>query len=169
MSATDLPPRVGIVMGSASDLEVMRRASGLLDELNVAWEMRILSAHRTPAEAGEYAASARDRGLKVLIAGAGMSAALPGVLAAGTLLPVIGVPVSSGPLVGMDAALAILQMPPGIPVGTMAIGSAGARNAALYAAAILAVEDKPLAGRLADYRRAQAEKVLQADRELQGS
>ena len=131
---------VGIVMGSHSDWNMMQHAAATLEDLGVVSEARVLSAHRTPEEAFEYARSARDRGLEVLIAGAGMAAALPGVLAAKTTLPVLGVPLVSGALAGVDALLSIVQMPPGIPVGTLAVGKAGAINAAFLAAAILGLK-----------------------------
>ncbi len=128
---------VGIIMGSHSDWDVMQHAANTLDKLGIANEARVLSAHRTPEQAFEYAATAPERGIEVLIAGAGMAAALPGVLAAKTTLPVLGVPLVSGPLGGQDALYSIVQMPPGIPVGTLAIGKPGAVNAAFFAAAIL--------------------------------
>ncbi len=159
-------PIVGIVMGSASDREAMQGCFDVLGELGIPFEARVISAHRTPDAAHAFAAGAPEAGLRVLIAAAGMSAALPGVLAAQTPLPVIGVPMASGPLAGADAALSIMQMPPGVPVGCMAIGKAGAKNAALYAAAVLALGDDDLAKRLADYRAAQAKKVVASDAEL---
>jgi len=131
-------PLVGIIMGSHSDWDVMKNAADTLDKMNIANETRVISAHRTPDVAFEYANTARERGLEVLIAGAGMAAALPGVLAAKTTLPVLGVPILSSAFSGMDALLSIVQMPPGIPVGTLAVGKAGATNAAFLAAAILA-------------------------------
>ena len=154
-------------MGSDSDLEAMRRCMDQLDAFGIACEVRVISAHRTPAAAHEYAATAADRGLKVIIAAAGMSAALGGVLAANTTLPVIGVPMASGPLVGVDAALSIMQMPPGVPVGCMSIGKAGATNAAIYAAQVLAVSDDEIAGRLVEFKRDQAAKVAAKDEALQ--
>ncbi|MCD4824512.1 MAG: 5-(carboxyamino)imidazole ribonucleotide mutase [Phycisphaerae bacterium] len=160
-------PIVGVVMGSDSDLEVMKGCLGRLGDFGIAYEVRIISAHRTPAEAHEFAATARDRGLKVIIAAAGMSAALGGVLAANTTLPVIGVPMAAGPLVGVDAALSTMQMPPGIPVGCMAIGSAGAKNAAIYAAEILAVADEAMATKLATFKQEMAAAVVEKDRKLQ--
>ncbi|MCE5327139.1 MAG: 5-(carboxyamino)imidazole ribonucleotide mutase [Planctomycetaceae bacterium] len=160
---------VGVVMGSDSDLETMKRCLGQLDELGVTYEVRVLSAHRTPDEAHQYAAAAAGRGLKVIIAAAGMSAALAGVMAAGTTLPVIGVPMDNGSLNGLDAALSTMQMPPGVPVGCMAIGAAGATNAAVYAAAIIALGDKALARKLAQYKSQQRDKVLQKDAKVQGS
>jgi len=156
-------PRVGVVMGSDSDLDVVRRCLDQLDAFGVGYEVRVISAHRTPSDAHRYAQQAARRGLKVLIAAAGMSAALGGVLAANTTLPVIGIPVASGPLVGVDAALSTMQMPPGIPVACMAIGSAGARNAAILAAQILALSDRRLAGKLAAFKRSQAAGVRKKD------
>jgi 5-(carboxyamino)imidazole ribonucleotide mutase len=145
-SHRDGPPRVGIIMGSRSDLETMRAAATTLQELGIAFEMRVVSAHRTPDLMFEYAASAGSRGLKVIIAGAGGAAHLPGMVATKTMLPVIGVPVESRSLKGLDSLLSIAQMPAGVPVATMAIG--GAANAALYAARILALEDAELAKRI---------------------
>ncbi|MBN1942187.1 MAG: 5-(carboxyamino)imidazole ribonucleotide mutase [Phycisphaerae bacterium] len=158
---------VGVVMGSDSDLETMQRCLKQLDEFGIAYEVRILSAHRTPDAAHEYAATARDRGLKVIIAAAGMSAALAGVTASRTTLPVIGVPMAGGPLAGVDAALSTLQMPPGVPVGAMALGQAGATNAAIFAAQILALSDPALAEKLAAFKADQAKKVAQKDKDLQ--
>ncbi|MFQ5608980.1 MAG: 5-(carboxyamino)imidazole ribonucleotide mutase [Woeseiaceae bacterium] len=152
--------RVGIIMGSRSDWETMRHASDTLDELGVDYDVQIVSAHRTPDLLFEYAASAVDRGLKVIIAGAGGAAHLPGMAASKTRIPVLGVPVESKSLSGEDSLLSIVQMPAGIPVGTLAIGRAGAVNAALLAAAILAIEDASVASALDDYRRAQTERVL---------
>ena len=160
-------PTVGVVMGSDSDLETMKRCLKQLDEFGIVYEVRIISAHRTPDIAHEYSATAIQRGLKVIIAAAGMSAALGGVLAANTTLPVIGVPMVSGPLAGVDAALSTMQMPPGIPVACMAIGGAGATNSAIYAAAILAVSDKKLATKLGRFKKAQARKVAKKDADLQ--
>ena len=139
---------VGIIMGSDSDLETMMEAVKALDELGVSHEMRVISAHRTPDRMFDYASSAVDRGLRVIIAGAGGAAHLPGMLAAKTRLPVLGVPVQSRALNGLDSLLSIVQMPAGVPVGTMAIGDAGAVNAALLAAAIIATTDEGLAARL---------------------
>ncbi len=146
-------PVVGIIMGSQSDWPTMKHAAEVLDDLGVAYETKIVSAHRTPERLVEYARSARDRGLKVIIAGAGGAAHLPGMAASMTPLPVLGVPVESHALKGQDSLLSIVQMPAGIPVGTLAIGKAGATNAGLLAAAILALADAELAGRL-DERRA---------------
>lgn len=160
-------PVVGVVMGSDSDLDVMKKCLAKLDDFDIAYEVRIISAHRTPEIAHEYSATARDRGLKVIIAAAGMSAALSGVLAANTTLPVIGVPMASGPLVGVDAALSTMQMPPGIPVGCMAIGSAGAQNAAIFAAKIIGSSDDAMAQKLADFKKNMADAVVAKDEKLQ--
>lgn len=143
---------VGVVMGSQSDWETMRLASEMLDALDVGHETKIVSAHRTPDRLYEYGTTARDRGLKVIIAGAGGAAHLPGMLASKTILPVVGVPVQSRALSGVDSLYSIVQMPRGYPVATMAIGPAGAANAGLLAASILAVEDPALAQRLATWR-----------------
>ncbi|MEO1766308.1 5-(carboxyamino)imidazole ribonucleotide mutase [Thiobacter aerophilum] len=153
-------PLVGVVMGSTSDWEVMQHACVMLKELGVPHEARVVSAHRTPDLLFEYAARAADRGLKCLIAGAGGAAHLPGMLAAKTRLPVLGVPVPSRHLKGMDSLLSIVQMPKGVPVATFAIGEAGAANAGLFAIALLALEDPALAGRLEAFRARQTETVL---------
>jgi 5-(carboxyamino)imidazole ribonucleotide mutase len=155
------PPPVAIVMGSQSDWPTMRHAADILDTLKVEYEARIVSAHRTPARLVEFAGSARDEGFKVIIAGAGGAAHLPGMIAAMTPLPVFGVPVESRALSGQDSLLSIVQMPGGIPVGTLAIGKPGAINAALLAAAVLALSDEDLAERLDAFRRAQTEAVPQ--------
>ena len=152
-------PLVGIIMGSTSDWETMRHASETLDKLGVAHESRVVSAHRTPQRLYDYAASASERGLKVIIAGAGGAAHLPGMAASMTALPVLGVPVESQALKGMDSLLSIVQMPAGIPVGTLAIGKPGAINAALLSAAILAGDDPELGQRLAAWRAAQTDAV----------
>ena len=154
-------PLVGIIMGSQSDLEVMLNAQDTLDELGISNEVKILSAHRNPDQVNEYAATARERGLKVIIAGAGMAAALPGVVAAMTPLPVLGVPMETRVMGGIDSLLSMAQMPGGIPVGTLAIGKAGAKNAALLAAAILALSDDGVAGRLDAYRKKQNETIAE--------
>ena len=151
---------VGIIMGSQSDWETMRHASETLEQLGVSHEVRVVSAHRTPDLLFEYAGSAIDRGLKVIIAGAGGAAHLPGMTASKTRLPVLGVPVQSKALNGMDSLLSIAQMPAGIPVGSMAIGRAGAVNAALLAAAILANDDPAIAAALDAFRSEQTERVL---------
>lgn len=150
---------VGIIMGSTSDWETMRHAAETLDALGVAHETRVVSAHRTPQRLYDYATTAADRGLKVVIAGAGGAAHLPGMAASMTHLPVLGVPVESKALKGMDSLLSIVQMPGGIPVGTLAIGKPGAINAALLAAAILATADEALATRLKAWRAAQTDAV----------
>jgi 5-(carboxyamino)imidazole ribonucleotide mutase len=155
----DRAATVGIIMGSRSDWETMRHAAETLDALGIAHEAKVVSAHRTPDRLYHYARSARERGLKVIIAGAGGSAHLPGMTAAMTPLPVLGVPVQSKALDGMDSLLSIVQMPAGVPVGTLAIGRAGAVNAALLAAAILATGDEALADRLVAWRLAQTEGV----------
>jgi 5-(carboxyamino)imidazole ribonucleotide mutase len=152
-------PRVGIIMGSQSDWPVLRHAADTLSRLVIPHESRIVSAHRTPDRLREYAQAARGRGLMVIIAGAGGAAHLPGMCAAWTPVPVLGVPVESRTLKGMDSLLSIVQMPAGIPVGTLAIGQAGAVNAALLAAAILATYDKELAARLDRFRAGQTESV----------
>ena len=159
---TDNAPRaqIGVVMGSRSDWDTLQHAAEILTRLGVAHEVRVVSAHRTPDLLFEYAASAQARGLRAIIAGAGGAAHLPGMLAAKTLLPVLGVPVQSRVLNGMDSLLSIVQMPAGIPVATFAIGKAGAVNAALFAAAMLAPQDAAIARALADYRTAQTEQVL---------
>jgi 5-(carboxyamino)imidazole ribonucleotide mutase len=150
---------VGIIMGSRSDWATLQHAAEILRQLQIGHETRVVSAHRTPDRLREFAMSARDRGLKVIIAGAGGAAHLPGMCAAWTSLPVLGVPVESASLKGMDSLLSIVQMPAGVPVGTLAIGRAGAVNAALLAAAILAGEDPVLARRLDAYRAAQTAAV----------
>lgn len=153
---------VGLVMGSQSDWATMAHAAATLAELRVTHEARIVSAHRTPDRLREYAGSARGRGLRVIVAGAGGAAHLPGMCAAWTSLPVLGVPVESHALKGMDSLLSIVQMPAGVPVGTLAIGRAGAVNAALLAAAILALSDDALAARLDAWRAAQSAAVAEA-------
>ena len=152
-------PLIGIIMGSRSDWETMRHAAETLDALGIAHEARVVSAHRTPDRLYAYAKGAQGRGLKVVIAGAGGAAHLPGMCAAMTALPVLGVPVESKALSGMDSLLSIVQMPAGIPVGTLAIGKAGAINAALLAAAVLALHDDALASRLKAWRQAQTDAV----------
>jgi 5-(carboxyamino)imidazole ribonucleotide mutase len=152
-------PLIGIIMGSTSDWETMRHASETLDALGVVHETRVVSAHRTPQRLYDYAHSAKGRGLKAIIAGAGGAAHLPGMAASMTELPVLGVPVESKALKGMDSLLSIVQMPAGIPVGTLAIGKAGAVNAALLAAAMLANDDEALAVRLANWRAKQTDAV----------
>ena len=155
-------PRVGIVMGSQNDWDIMQHAARMLKEFDVSWEAKVLSAHRTPDLASDYAATAAGRGLTCLIAGAGGAAHLAGVLAAKTLLPVLGVPIPSRHLQGLDSLLSIVQMPKGIPVATFAIGEAGAANAALFAVALLAAGDAGLARKLAAFRKRQEEAVKAA-------
>lgn len=152
--------QIGIIMGSQSDWETMRHTATVLDDLGIPFDAQVVSAHRTPDLLYEYAGSAIERGLKVIIAGAGGAAHLPGMTAAKTRLPVIGVPVQSRALSGMDSLLSIAQMPGGVPVASMAIGKAGATNAALMAAAILALHDDAVASVLDRYRAAQTERVL---------
>ncbi|MEJ0059790.1 MAG: 5-(carboxyamino)imidazole ribonucleotide mutase [Terricaulis sp.] len=150
-----LAPRVGLIMGSKSDWETLRAAAEMLDALGVTYESRVVSAHRTPQRLYDYAQSAKSRGLKVIIAAAGGAAHLPGMCASMTPLPVLGVPVKSAALNGLDSLLSIVQMPKGVPVGTLAIGDAGAANAAILAASILALSDEALASRLDAFRAAQ--------------
>ncbi|MGC8521474.1 MAG: 5-(carboxyamino)imidazole ribonucleotide mutase [Steroidobacteraceae bacterium] len=156
-----MKPLVGIIMGSTSDWETLRAAADMLDKLAIAYEVRVVSAHRTPDLLFEYAGSARARGLEVIIAGAGGAAHLPGMTAAKTSLPVLGVPVQSKTLGGLDSLLSIVQMPAGVPVATFAIGSAGAANAALCAAAILANKHAAVAAALEAFRRDQTARVLE--------
>ncbi len=155
------PPLVGVLMGSKSDWEVMENASETLEKFGVASESRVLSAHRTPRETTEYVSTAAERGLEVLIAGAGGAAHLAGVAAANTILPVLGVPMESASLKGLDSLLSTVQMPGGIPVATFAIGKPGAINAALFAVAILAGKRPDLGRRLAEFRAEQSAKILQ--------
>jgi len=156
-------PLVGVVMGSSSDWEVMKHAAMLLKQLGIPFEAKVVSAHRTPDLLYEYASTAEARGLKAIIAGAGGAAHLPGMIAAKTIVPVLGVPVPSKYLKGMDSLLSIVQMPKGIPVATFAIGEAGAANAALFAAALIARYDSGLAAQLNDFRRGQADSVMAMD------
>lgn len=149
-------------MGSQSDWEVMKNTSKTLKNLDINHESRVISAHRTPDLLDEYIAQCEAGDVQVIIAGAGLSAALPGVIAAKTIIPVVGVPLIAGSLDGMDALMSIVQMPPGIPVGTVAIGKPGAINGALYAAAIMAVNDLSIKNKLIEYRAAQAQKVIEA-------
>jgi len=155
-----MPPLVGLIMGSVSDWDTMRQAAVLLEQLGIPFEKRVVSAHRTPDLLFEYAESAADRGLKCIIAGAGGAAHLPGMVAAKTHLPVLGVPVQSRALKGIDSLLSIVQMPKGIPVATFAIGEAGAANAALFAAALLANESAEVSERLIAFRKDQTDNVL---------
>ena len=159
-----MKPIVSIIMGSTSDLPVMEKAAKLLDEMQVPFEMNALSAHRTPAEVEKFSQEAAGRGLKVIIAAAGMAAALPGVIAANTTLPVIGVPIKGSLLDGMDALYSIIQMPPGIPVATVAIN--GAMNAAILAVEILALSDENLAAKAVAYKESLKNKIVKANEEL---
>ena len=159
-----MSPLVSIIMGSTSDLPVMEKAAQFLDEMAVPFEINALSAHRTPAAVEEFSRTARERGVRVIIAGAGMAAALPGVIAAQTTLPVIGVPVKGSALDGVDAVLSMLQMPPGIPVATVAIN--GALNAAILAVQMLALSDADLHSRFAAYKEGLAKKIEKANHEL---
>jgi 5-(carboxyamino)imidazole ribonucleotide mutase len=152
-------PRIGLVMGSNSDWDVMRHAADMLEQFGVSFESRVVSAHRTPDLLFEYADNARERGLACIIAGAGGAAHLPGMLAAKTTLPVLGVPVPSRYLKGMDSLLSIVQMPKGVPVATFAIGEAGSANAALYAIGILAITDESIASQLEQFRKDQQQMV----------
>ena len=154
--------QVAIVMGSASDWDVMSHCAKILKDFGIEHEAKVLSAHRTPKELEAFISQSEKDGVQVFIAGAGLAAALPGVVAAQTTIPVVGVPLIAGSLDGMDALMAIVQMPPGIPVGTVAIGKPGAINAALYAIAILALNDNSIAEQLSEYRKTQADKVLSA-------
>ena len=160
MATAGEAPLVGIVMGSRSDWETMQHAAAKLEALGVPHEVRVVSAHRTPDVLFDYAASAQSRGLRAIIAGAGGAAHLPGMLAAKTAVPVLGVPVASKALNGLDSLLSMVQMPGGVPVATFAIGGAGAMNAALFAAALLAADDPQVARALDDFRRSQTERVL---------
>lgn len=153
-------PLVGVIMGSRSDWETMQHAAGILSQFGVPHETEIVSAHRTPQRLSEYASSAESRGLQLIIAGAGGAAHLPGMVAAQTILPVLGVPIDSHALRGMDSLLSIVQMPGGVPVGTMAIGKAGAINAGLLAVSILSLGDAGLKAKLQQFRKEQTERVL---------
>jgi len=152
--------KISILMGSKSDMPVMEHASKVLDDFGVKYEVKVLSAHRTPKETVDYAEKLREKDIAVVICGAGMSAALPGVVAAHTTLPVIGVPIDASTLNGMDALLSTVQMPPGIPVGAVAIGKAGAKNAALLALRILSLSEKSLEKKLEDFREEERKKIL---------
>ena len=154
---------VGVVMGSASDWKTMKRTCSVLDELGIAYEKQVISGHRTPDLAFQYAREAKQRGLKVIIAGAGLAAHLAGILAANTTLPVLGVPMQGGPFSGLDALLSTVQMPGGIPVASLAVGDAGAANAGWFAAAILALSDEELAQRLAEERKKMAQRVQESN------
>ena len=159
--ATVATPLVGVIMGSQSDWETMSHTAEILESLGVSHECRVVSAHRTPDLLFDYAGSAADRGLRVIVAGAGGAAHLPGMVASKTHLPVFGVPVRSKALSGMDSLLSIVQMPAGIPVGTLAIGRAGAVNAGLLAASVISIENETVRARLVDWRNAQTERVLE--------
>lgn len=161
MTVSKRKPTIGIIMGSQSDWETMKSAAETLDGLKIPYETKIVSAHRTPDRLYEYAKTARERGLKVIIAGAGGAAHLPGMTASMTTLPVLGVPVESRTLKGLDSLLSIVQMPGGIPVGTLAIGTAGAKNAALLAASILSTEDEKVAEKLENFRKKQTASIKQ--------
>ena len=161
MTHSDENPQIGIIMGSQSDWDTMKEAYDVLKALGIPHECKIVSAHRTPDRLVEYSKTAKDRGLKAIIAGAGGAAHLPGMAASMTPLPVLGVPVESKALSGMDSLLSIAQMPGGIPVGTLAIGKAGAKNAGLLAAAILATTDEALAAKLDEYREKQTDSVAE--------
>lgn len=152
-------PKIAIIMGSQSDLETMNEAVNLLKEFKAGYEVRVLSAHRTPDEVAKFSRDARKNGIKVIIAGAGGAAALAGVIAAHTTLPVIGVPIETSSLKGMDSLLSTVQMPGGVPVASMAIGKAGAKNAAIFALEILATYDKGIEKKLANYKKRMAQKV----------
>lgn len=152
--------RVAIMMGSRSDLPTMQEAADVLKEFGVGYEMRVLSAHRTPQETALYAEALKDRGVKIVIAGAGGSAALAGVVAAHTILPVIGIPIETTAFNGMDSLLSTVQMPPGVPVATVAVGKPGAKNAGLLALRILSLTDKKIEKKLEDYRDQQKQKIL---------
>ncbi len=160
-------PTVSIVMGSKSDLETMQEAAKILKAFGIAHEMRVISAHRTPARAHEFGSTAEARGVKVIIAGAGKAAHLAGVMASLTTLPVVGVPMKTSDLGGLDSLLSTVQMPGGIPVATTAIGNAGAKNAGLLAVAILALSDAALSAKLKDYRKTMSQEVAKADASLQ--
>ncbi len=155
--------QVAIIMGSKSDWDVMSHSAEMLSNLGIQYEAKVISAHRTPDLLDEYCAKIQEKGIKVIIAGAGLAAALPGVIAAKTTIPVVGVPLVVGSLDGLDALMSIVQMPPGIPVGTMALGKPGAINAALFAAAILALTDASIADRISAYREKQAQKILESE------
>ena len=166
---TDRSPQVGIVMGSDSDLEVMNAAATILKQFQIPYEMTVASAHRSPQRAAEFAASASKKGMKVIIAGAGHAAHLAGVLAAHTVLPVIGVPIDSSCLQGLDALLATVQMPPGIPVATMAIGKSGARNAGILAVQIIATADPGLGAKLENFKQEMARQVEEKAKAVESS
>lgn len=163
MKKSGVKPLVGVVMGSKSDWSVMRHAAEILEQFGVAHECRVVSAHRMPVEMGKYGQTAKGRGLRVIIAGAGGAAHLPGMLAAHTTVPVLGVPVPTGSLQGIDALLSIVQMPGGVPVATFSIGASGAKNAALFAVSMLAAGNAALARKLENFRAAQAREAQQSE------
>jgi phosphoribosylaminoimidazole carboxylase PurE protein len=160
-------PVVGIIMGSDSDLPIMQEAAKVLKQFEIAYEIGVYSAHRSPHRTAEYVRTARDRGLKLIIAGAGASAHLAGVTAAETTLPVIGVPIDSSPLSGFDALLSTVQMPPGVPVATMGVGKSGATNAGIFAVQMLSLADETLAAKLADYKAQLEKSVAEKSRKVQ--
>jgi 5-(carboxyamino)imidazole ribonucleotide mutase len=162
-----MKPIVGIIMGSDSDVEVMQEAANILKQFEIPYEMGVYSAHRSPHRTADYVKSARERGLKLIIAGAGASAHLAGVSAAETTLPVIGVPISSSPLSGFDALLSTVQMPPGVPVATMGVGKSGATNAGIFAVQVLALEDEQLMQRLVDYKKNLEKSVAEKSKKVQ--
>ena len=162
-----MKPLVGIIMGSDSDLAVMQEAAKVLKQFEIPYEIGVYSAHRSPHRTLEYVRSARERGLKVIIAGAGSSAHLAGVTAAETTLPVIGIPIDSSPLSGLDSLLSTVQMPPGVPVATMGVGNSGATNAAVFAVQILALGDERLARRLAEYKDQLEKSVAEKSKKIQ--
>ena len=163
-----MKPLVGIIMGSDSDLAVMQEAAKVLKQFEIPYEIGVYSAHRSPHRTLEYVRSARERGLKLIIAGAGSSAHLAGVTAAETTLPVIGIPIDSSPLSGLDSLLSTVQMPPGVPVATMGVGNSGATNAAVFAVQILALGDERMAGRLAEYKDQLEKSVAEKSKKVQG-
>ena len=167
LNPSDRPLEVGIVMGSDSDLEVMEETAAILKKLGIPFEMTVASAHRSPQRAAEYASTASKRGLKVIVAGAGHAAHLAGAMAAYTSLPVIGVPIDSSCLQGLDALLSTVQMPPGVPVATVSIGKSGARNAGILAAQIIALSDSKLASRLEAFKKELAEQVEQKAKKIE--
>jgi phosphoribosylaminoimidazole carboxylase PurE protein len=162
-----MKPIVGIIMGSDSDVEVMQEAGNILKQFDIPYEMGVYSAHRSPHRTADYVKSARERGLKLIIAGAGASAHLAGVTAAETTLPVIGVPIDSSPLSGFDALLSTVQMPPGVPVATMGVGKSGATNAGIFAVQVLALEDNKLMQRLVDYKNNLEKSVAEKSKKVQ--
>jgi len=168
MTSKATKPSIAVIIGSDSDLEVVDHCLKMLDEFELGYELRILSAHRTPEELTRYVRRLEGKGVKVIIAAAGLSAALPGCVAAQTALPVIGIPVDAGALGGVDALLSISQMPPGVPVAAVTIGSSGARNAALLAARIIALNDRKLGRKVKEFADQQRKKVLAKDRQVRG-